>query len=286
MLKLLQTSAMELRQILVFIWTKILSLDKVCTLVWSLVKFRCIVRIRCLTCILFLKWQSCQVDLVKDGGHTYFIRFLDSLDAYPEQRAMAAFILAVIVDGHRTGQEACIHACLIDVCLRHLQPENPHDAQTEPLLLQWLCLCLGKLWEDFAEAQLLGLQSNAPEILIYLLSEPQPEVQCLHISSVLSFASFTIYLLNIWSCQVRASAVFALGNLLDMGSTSSNGADDDSDDDEKVKAKINVVRSLLQVSSDCSPLVRCEIAIGMCISKKYIIFCRAPFYCVEHRIFF
>ncbi|KAG2481635.1 hypothetical protein PVAP13_J096570 [Panicum virgatum] len=230
-LKLLQTSAMELRQILVFIWTKILSLDK-----------------------------SCQVDLVKDGGHTYFIRFLDSLDAYPEQRAMAAFILAVIVDGHRTGQEACIHACLIDVCLRHLHPENPHDAQTEPLLLQWLCLCLGKLWEDFAEAQLLGLQSNAPEILIYLLSEPQPEV--------------------------RASAVFALGNLLDMGSTSSNGADDDSDDDEKVKAKINVVRSLLQVSSDCSPLVRCEIAIGMCISKKYIIFCRAPFYCVEHRIFF
>ncbi|XP_039833074.1 regulatory-associated protein of TOR 1 isoform X3 [Panicum virgatum] len=233
-LKLLQTSAMELRQILVFIWTKILSLDK-----------------------------SCQVDLVKDGGHAYFIRFLDSLDAYPDQRAMAAFVLAVIVDGHRTGQEACIHACLIDVCLRHLQPENPHDAQAEPLLLQWLCLCLGKLWEDFAEAQLLGLQSNAPEILIYLLSEPQPEVQCLHISSVLSFASFTIYLLNIWSCQVRASAVFALGNLLDMGSTSSNGADDDSDDDEKVKAEINVVRSLLQVSSDGSPLVRCEVAIAL-----------------------
>ncbi|XP_039798112.1 regulatory-associated protein of TOR 1-like isoform X2 [Panicum virgatum] len=233
-LKLLQTSAMELRQILVFIWTKILSLDK-----------------------------SCQVDLVKDGGHTYFIRFLDSLDAYPEQRAMAAFVLAVIVDGHRTGQEACIHAGLIDVCLRHLQPENPHDAQTEPLLLQWLCLCLGKLWEDFSEAQSLGLQSNAPEILIYLLSEPQPEVQCLHISSVLSFASFTIYLLNIWYCQVRASAVFALGNLLDMGSTSSNGVDDDSDDDEKVKAEINVVRSLLQVSSDGSPLVRCEVAIAL-----------------------
>ncbi|PUZ43415.1 hypothetical protein GQ55_8G007600 [Panicum hallii var. hallii] len=207
-LKLLQTSAMELRQILVFIWTKILSLDK-----------------------------SCQVDLVKDGGHAYFIRFLDSLDAYPEQRAMAAFVLAVIVDGHRKGQEACIHACLIDVCLRHLQPENPHDAQTEPLLLQWLCLCLGKLWEDFPEAQLLGLQSNAPEILIYLLSEPQPEV--------------------------RASAVFALGNLLDMGSTSSNGVDDDSDDDEKVKAEINVIRSLLQVSSDGSPLVRCEVAIAL-----------------------
>jgi regulator-associated protein of mTOR len=113
---------------------------------------------------------------VKDGGHAYFIRFLDSLDAYPEQRAMAAFVLAVIVDGHRRGQEACMNTGLIDVCLRHLQPENPHDAQTEPLLLQWLCLCLGKLWEDFPEAQLLGLQSNAPEIVICLLSEPQPEV--------------------------------------------------------------------------------------------------------------
>nr|GEV86057.1 regulatory-associated protein of TOR 1 [Tanacetum cinerariifolium] len=80
-LKLLQTTTAELRQILVFIWTKILALDK-----------------------------SCQVDLVKDGGHTYFIRFLDSVEAYPEQRAMAAFVLTVIVDGHRKGQEACIEA--------------------------------------------------------------------------------------------------------------------------------------------------------------------------------
>jgi regulatory associated protein of mTOR len=115
--------------------------------------------------------------LVKDGGHAYFIRFLDSLGAYPEQRAMAAFILAVIVDGHRRGQEACISAGLLDVCLRHLQPENHHDGQTEPLLLQWLCLCLGKLWEDFPEAQLLGLQSNASDIITLLLSEPRPEVE-------------------------------------------------------------------------------------------------------------
>lgn len=48
-LKLLQTSASDLRQILVFIWTKILALDK-----------------------------SCQVDLSKDQGHAYFVKFLDS----------------------------------------------------------------------------------------------------------------------------------------------------------------------------------------------------------------
>ncbi|KAF3327412.1 regulatory-associated protein of TOR 2-like isoform X1 [Carex littledalei] len=224
-LKLLQTKAMELRQILVFIWTKILALDK-----------------------------SCQVDLVKDGGHKYFICFLDSLDAYPEQRAMAAFVLAVIVDGHRRGQEACIQTGLMDICLRHLQISRPHmqtqtqmhmhdsvqSTGTEPLLLQWLCLCLGKLWEDFPEAQLLGLQSNAPGIVAPLLTESQPEV--------------------------RASAVFALGTLLDVGSNSfrdGQGLDEDCDDDEKLKAELNIVKSIFQVASDGSPLVRAEVVAAL-----------------------
>lgn len=92
---------------------------------------------------------------------------------------MAAFVLAVIVDGHRRGQEACTEADLIHVCLKHLQGSTPNDAQTEPLFLQWLCLCLGKLWEDFTEAQVLGLQADAPAIFAPLLSEPQPEVCCL-----------------------------------------------------------------------------------------------------------
>ncbi|CAD5170829.1 unnamed protein product [Musa acuminata subsp. malaccensis] len=210
-LKLLQTTAMELRQILVFIWTKILALDK-----------------------------SCQVDLVKDGGHAYFIRFLDSMDAYPEQRAMAAFVLAVVVDGHRRGQEACIQANLIHVCLKHLQLANPCDGQTEPLLLQWLCLCLGKLWEDFPEAQIIGMQADGPATIAPLLSEPQPEV--------------------------RAAAAFALGTLIDVGSVSfgdGHGGDEDFDDDEKIKSELNIVRNLLQASGDGSPLVRAEVAVAL-----------------------
>ncbi|PRQ42771.1 putative transcription factor WD40-like family [Rosa chinensis] len=210
-LKLLQTMTPELRQILVFIWTKILALDK-----------------------------SCQVDLVKDGGHIYFIRFLDSMEAYPEQRAMAAFVLAVIVDGHRRGQEACIEAGLIHVCLKHLQGPTPNDTQTEPLFLQWLCLCLGKLWEDFTEAQIFGLQADAPAICAPLLAEPQPEV--------------------------RASAVFALGTLLDVGSGScrdGNGGDDEYDDEEKIRAEISIIKSLLSVVSDGSPLVRAEVAVAL-----------------------
>ncbi|KAM1038344.1 hypothetical protein ACFX13_033774 [Malus domestica] len=207
-LKLLQTMTPELRQILVFIWTKILALDK-----------------------------SCQVDLVKDGGHTYFIRFLDSMEAYPEQRAMAAFVLAVIVDGHRRGQEACIEASLIHVCLKHLQGPTLNDTQTEPLFLQWLCLCLGKLWEDFTEAQIFGLQADAPAICASLLSEPQPEV--------------------------RASAVFALGTMLDVGSGNGVGGEEEYDDDKKIRAEISIVRSLLNVASDGSPLVRAEVAVAL-----------------------
>ncbi|GLT45528.1 hypothetical protein SLA2020_193540 [Shorea laevis] len=210
-LKLLQTTTPELRQLLVFIWTKILALDK-----------------------------SCQVDLVKDLGHTYFLRFLDSMETYPE-RAMAAFVLAVIVDGHRRGQEACIEAGLIHLCLKHLQGSVlPNDAQSEPLFLQWLCLCLGKLWEDFTEAQMIGLQADALTIFSPLLSEPQPEV--------------------------RASAVFALGTLLDVGFDSSRdgvGGDEEFDDGEKIRAEISIIRSLLSVVSDGSPLVRAEVAVAL-----------------------
>ncbi|XP_055806749.1 regulatory-associated protein of TOR 1-like isoform X3 [Solanum dulcamara] len=209
-LKLLQSTTPELRQILVFIWTKILALDK-----------------------------SCQVDLVKDGGHAYFIRFLDSIEAYPEQRAMAAFVLAVITDGHRRGQEACIEMGLINVCLKHLQGSSYNDIQTEPLFLQWLCLCLGKLWEDFTEAQVLGMQADAPAIFVPLLSQAQPEV--------------------------RAASIFALGTLLDVGFDTSKdevGEDEDYDDEEKVREEV-IMKSLLSVASDASPLVRAEVAVAL-----------------------
>ncbi|KAK4478407.1 hypothetical protein RD792_013876 [Penstemon davidsonii] len=206
-LKLLQTINPELRQILVFIWTKILALDK--------------------------------VDLVKDSGHIYFIRFLDSVEAYPEQRAMAAFVLAVIVDGYRKGKEDCIEAGLLHACLKHLQGSYSSEAQTEPLFLQWICLCLGKLWEDYVEAQMIGLQADAPAILAPLLSEPQPEV--------------------------RAAAVFALCTVLDVGfHTSRDGlGDEDCDDDEKIKTEEGIIRSLLTVVSDGSPLVRGEVAVAL-----------------------
>uniref|UniRef100_A0A1J3E6Q8 Regulatory-associated protein of TOR 1 n=1 Tax=Noccaea caerulescens TaxID=107243 RepID=A0A1J3E6Q8_NOCCA len=112
------------------------------------------------------------------------------------------------------------------------------EQPAEPLFLQWLCLCLGKLWEDFLEAQVMGREENASEKLIPLLSEAQPEV--------------------------RAAAVFALGTLLDVGFDSGKGVgDEEFDDDENIIAEDIIIKGLLDVVSDGSPLVRAEAAVAL-----------------------
>ena len=64
--------------------------------------------------------------------------------------------------------------------------------------------------------------------------------------------------------QVRASAVFALGTLLNVGFDSCRGVggDEECDDDEKFRAEVSIINNLLSVASDASPLVRAEVAVG------------------------
>lgn len=74
-------------------------------------------------------------------------------------------------------------------------------------------------------------------------------------------------------CQVRAAAAFALGTLVDVGSVSfgdGHGGDEDFDDDEKIKSELNIVRNLLQAAGDGSPLVRAEVAVGMCNNPNFL----------------
>lgn len=65
--------------------------------------------------------------------------------------------------------------------------------------------------------------------------------------------------------KVRAAAVFALGTTLDVGfDTSRDGhGEEDCDDDEKVRAEAGIIKNLINVVSDGSPLVRAEVAVGM-----------------------
>ncbi|XP_034746943.1 regulatory-associated protein of mTOR isoform X1 [Etheostoma cragini] len=195
-LKLLQSSARELRPLLVFIWAKILAVD-----------------------------SSCQADLVKDNGHKYFLSVLADSYMPAEHRTMAVFILAVIVNSYNTGQEACLQGNLIANCLEQLS--DPH-----PLLRQWVAICLGRIWQNFEPARWCGVRDSAHEKLYTLLSDPIPEVRCAAVFALGTFvgnsaertdhsttidhnvAMMLAQLINDGSPVVRKELVVALSHLV------------------------------------------------------------------------
>ncbi|XP_062853436.1 regulatory-associated protein of mTOR isoform X2 [Trichomycterus rosablanca] len=195
-LKLLQSSARELRPLLVFIWAKILAVD-----------------------------SSCQADLVKDSGHKYFLSVLADPYMPAEHRTMAVFILAVIVNNYNTGQEACLQGNLIAICLEQLN--DPH-----PLLRQWVAICLGRIWHNFDSARWCGVRDSAHEKLYSLLSDPIPEVRCAAVFALGTFvgnsaertdhsttidhnvAMMLAQLINDGSPVVRKELVVALSHLV------------------------------------------------------------------------
>ncbi|CAB3987511.1 regulatory-associated of mTOR-like [Paramuricea clavata] len=154
-LKLLQSSARELRPLLVFIWAKILAVD-----------------------------NSCQADLVKDNGHRYFLSVLADPYMPPEHRTMAAFILATIVKDYLDGQEACLQGNLIAICLEQLS--DPH-----PLLRQWLALCLARTWTKYSRAKWCGVRDSAHEKLQTLSNDPLPEVRAAAVFALGQFVGNT-----------------------------------------------------------------------------------------------
>lgn len=116
--------------------------------------------------------QSCQADLIKDGGYKYFIQILADQSMQYEYRTMAAFVLSVIVHGNKRGQEVALQNNVISLCLSQLEEPNP-------LLKQWLALCLGRLWARYDSARWCGVRDSAHEKLYVLLWHDIPDVRCL-----------------------------------------------------------------------------------------------------------
>ncbi|KAI4748826.1 hypothetical protein E4T50_00815 [Aureobasidium sp. EXF-12298] len=158
-LKLLQSQAIELKPVMVFIWTRILAID-----------------------------QSCQSDLLKDNGYAYFINIISPQTGIPvgnmaEHRAMCAFIIAMFCKDFRPGQNVCLSTNpeLIESLLSHLvDMENP-------LLRQHSCLCISMLWYDFPEAKWQGIRSQAHMRLCDLALDPVPEVRTAMLHALTSF---------------------------------------------------------------------------------------------------
>jgi regulator-associated protein of mTOR len=151
-LKLLQSSARELRPLLVFIWAKILAVD-----------------------------ASCQQDLVRDQSHKYFLTVLQDSQMQLQHKTWAVFVLASVVNNYRAGQDEAVAGNLISICLNEL-PAGPVQEQEEEdkhcsVLKQWLAICLGRLWDKHEDARWRAARCNAPESLEVLLGDRCPEVR-------------------------------------------------------------------------------------------------------------
>ncbi|KAI8937583.1 hypothetical protein NX059_005297 [Plenodomus lindquistii] len=156
-LKLLQSQANELKPVMVFIWARILAVD-----------------------------QSCQADLLKDNGYQYFINIFNPNSGIPiqnasEHRAMCAFIVSMFCKDYNQGQRASLSTELVESCLDHLK-----DMQN-PLLRQWSCLCLSKLWVNYEEAKWVGIRCMAHERLCELVVDPVAEVRAAMLHALTSF---------------------------------------------------------------------------------------------------
>ena len=247
-LKLLQTTSLELRATLVFIWAKILALDR-----------------------------SCQADLVKDNGHLYFLKYLESPDLGRSdgERAQAAFVLATVCHQHPKGQALCAAAHLPQVliqCLRGLL----HDLQAgggAAFLAKWLCLCLGKVSEGMPEVCAALMREGAHDLLAGLLGAPMPELR-----------AAAVYALG---CLIsgqprRADLLASAAGLAAAAAAAAQGAGAGSGGGQAtpgnnmaaaavaaevgaVAAEQNIALLLLQssVGYDASPLVREELAVAL-----------------------
>ena len=152
-LKLLQAPAGDLRATLVQIWGRVMAVD-----------------------------ATCRDDLLKSGGHAYFVQAL-AADAQlrPEVRASAAFVLAALAAGGREGQLALLHSGAVSALLDALR--DGHAA-----LRRWAIIALGLLWDGCEEVRASGVRERAHERLCYSFEDSVPEV--------------------------RAAAVFALGKFI------------------------------------------------------------------------
>lgn len=148
--KLLQSPAIELKPVLIFIWARILAVDK-----------------------------TCQVDLLRENGYNYFAQILSPFPTAGaplvipnanEHRAMCAFILSVLCRGFRQGQTACLTINVFDACIARLQEDDW-------LLKTWSLLCIAQIWAENDDAKSLFMQGPRQQELLNALRSTAVEVR-------------------------------------------------------------------------------------------------------------
>ena len=156
--KLLQSPAMELKPIMIYIWARIIAVDQ----------------------------DQAQIDLLRDSGYQYFTNILLAQASMPvgndsEHRAMSAFVIAMFCRNNPQAQIACASPDLMSSLIQYLE-----DPDT-PLLRQWSCLCISMLWAKYPEAKWIGIRCLAHHRLCGLVVDPVPEVRAAAIKALTDF---------------------------------------------------------------------------------------------------
>eukprot|EP00127_Corallochytrium_limacisporum_P003377 Clim_evm5s149 gene=Clim_evmTU5s149 len=152
--RLLQSKQRELRPVLVFIWAKILVVDR-----------------------------SCVHDLVKDHGLDYFIDVLNTAEDSTQTQMLAAFILSLVAgeaDEHGNSRFDLRRFNLLPTCLNMLVEivDRPKEELLEKAqLIRWLCLFISTLWDRSDPMRKIGLRNVAHEVLLRLHRHPVPETR-------------------------------------------------------------------------------------------------------------
>ena len=246
-LKLLQSPAADLKPVLIYIWARILAVDR-----------------------------SCQNDLLRDNGFVYFTAVLTPVaqgggagpvgganpNSYPipnvsEHRAMCAFILSVFCQDFPAGQQACLQTDAMDSCFEHLDDDDF-------LLRQWSALCIGQLWDDSSVGKARGISKDVHGKLACMLSDISPEVRAavLYALGILLGGSGSS-----WDPQDPSSVLptnpisskHAQTRPHCLGTGHSVGLEES----KQRSVEIGVAISMLATKGDSSPLVRKELVIAL-----------------------
>lgn len=232
-LKLLQAPSPELRPVLIYIWTRILAI-----------------------------YRLCQEDLAKAAGPPsttlpfhYFASIIDPnqqllvIPNVSEHRAMCCFIISIFMRDYAYAQQLALinkppnsTMNVFEACLHHLK-------DPDPLLRQWAALTIGILWDDFDEAKGIAVRNKAHSDLSARLLDSVPEVR-----TAALFALGVFVGLSGGDVQAkRGSAGRALsGCAIDRTAMTEQW---------QVDEELGIVMTTLRIQSDGCPLARKELVI-------------------------
>ena len=231
--KLLQSPAVELKPVLIFIWARILAVDR-----------------------------SCQVDLLRDGGYNYFSQILSptpqngaplGIPNANEHRAMCAFILSILCRCFRPGQTACLATGVFFACMSALQEDDW-------LLKTWSLLCVAQMWADEDEAKSLFLSPDNAQMFNRALILSQLK------SSAVEVRAATLYAIG---TLLGASA--APPDVADAKAGGGTGAQLGISEIAQLEMETGLAFAcMMTVKEDASPLVRKEMLVVIsCVVREW-----------------